>query len=131
MYKKTGETPINQTTRTARWKLFGHIMRRDKNVPANQAMNTYYEKTEKTGFRGKRRTTLPTTLNADLMKLNNHNNKHLADHNYYKQMTLNNREELEHLKTLAQDRNTWRALVKSVVQAGNAGTSEEEPAKSQ
>ena len=89
------------------------------------------KKTEKTGFRGKRRTTLPTTLNADLTKLKNHNNKHLADHNYYKQMTLNNREELEHLKTLAQDRNTWRALVKSVVQAGNAGTSEEEPAKSQ
>ena len=66
IYKKTNEEPVSKTIRKNRWKLFGHILRRNKNIPANQAMETYFMETSNTGFKGKRRTTLPSTLNDDL-----------------------------------------------------------------
>ena len=51
--------------REARWKLFGHILRRDQNIPANLSIKFYFEN-NKDGFRGKPRTTLPVVLQQDL-----------------------------------------------------------------
>ena len=130
LYKKTNEEPVSNTIRMTRWKLFGHILRRTKNIPAYQAMENYFSKTENTGFRGKRRTTLPTTLNDDLDKLHTQTNKHLTDHNYYKRLTLHNKTDLETLRELAQERKTWKRLAWRVGQAGNAETSDESSAES-
>ena len=38
LYKITREEPISITCKRARWALFGQILRRDTNIPANQAM---------------------------------------------------------------------------------------------
>ena len=68
LYEKCNEKPISITILEARWKLFGHILRRDMTFPANLAMTFYFTK-EGRGFRGHPRTTLPVTLNKDLERL--------------------------------------------------------------
>ena len=70
LYEKCKEIPISQTIMRARWRLFGHILRRDRNIPAYMAMQYYYnESPTNKNFRGKARITLPTTLARDLDRL--------------------------------------------------------------
>ena len=116
LYAKTGERPISETMRAARWKLFGHILRRDQNIPANMAMKLYFNEKVRGGkkFRGARRTTLPSVLNTDLAKLQT------SDHNYCKQLKLGTTEDLKKMQQLADDRKYWRCLVTRVVGAGRA-----------
>ena len=116
LYSKTGEKPISDTMRTARWKLFGHILRRDNKIPANMAMELYFKEGIRGGkkFRGARRTTLPIVLNADLVRIQH------RDHNYCKQIKLANTKDLREMQQLAVDRKFWRCLVARVVGAGRA-----------
>ena len=127
LYAETGEQPISETMRSARWKLLGHILRRDQNIPANMAMTLYFNENIRgeTKFRGARRTTLPTVLNNDLAKT------HHTDHNYCKQLKLANTQDLITIQNLATDRKYWRRLVFRVMCAGRAelpvGNSAEAP----
>ena len=57
-----------QPVKKCRWRLLGYILRRDQQIPANQAITYYFKQTNNTGFRGKPRTTLPTKLDEDLVK---------------------------------------------------------------
>ena len=116
LYQKTGERPISETMRIARWRLFGHILRRDEKIPANMAMKLYFDQTVqgKKKFRGARRTTLPTVLNGDLTSCQ------ATEHNYCKQLKLGNIADFKTLSTLAQDRGYWRCLVARVAGAGRA-----------
>ena len=123
LYQKTGEKPISETMRKARWELFGHIMRRDRNIPAYKAMELYFnQKIQGKGFRGTRRTTLPIVLNQDL-----HNAQKVThiqrEHNYCKIMKLNNQDDLEDLRTTAQDRDEWKSLTIQIRKAGEAESS--------
>ena len=59
----TGEKPISYSTRKQRWELFGHLLRKERDIPATKAK----------GFKGKPRTTLPKVLNEHL---NAHYNKY-------------------------------------------------------
>ena len=125
LYSKTGEKPISDTMRTARWKLFGHILRRDNKIPANMAMELYFKEGIRGGkkFRGARRTTLPIVLNADLVRIQH------RDHNYCKQIKLANTKDLREMQQLAVDRKFWRCLVARVVGAGRAELSFDNPAE--
>ena len=60
LYEKCKEISISITIVKARWRLFGHILRRDKDIPAYKAMQPYFDKspTDK-NFRGRERITLP------------------------------------------------------------------------
>ena len=58
LYKKTNEIPISKISKKGRWRLLGHILRRDQNIPANQAMTHYSKMRDNKGFKGKPRTTL-------------------------------------------------------------------------
>ena len=100
-------------------------MRREKNIPANMAMDLYFNEEIRGGkkFRGARRTTLPTVLNEDLAKIQP------RDHNYSKQLKLSNKEDLHTLKQLADDRKFWRCLVGRVVGAGRAELSADNSAE--
>ena len=114
LYSKTGEKPISDTMRNARWRLFGHILRRDNKIPAKMAMELYFNEDIRGGrkFRGARRTTLPIVLNSDLVRIQN------RDHNYCKQIKLANNKDLRRMQQLAEDRKFWRCLVARVVGAG-------------
>ena len=63
LYKKCKQTPISLLQ--ARWRLFGHVLRREPSIPANKAMAFYFHDNAKRA-RGRPITTLPMTLNNDL-----------------------------------------------------------------
>ncbi|GFO40159.1 hypothetical protein PoB_006666400 [Plakobranchus ocellatus] len=47
----------------ARWRLFGQVLRRDRNIPANKAMLFYFSDNKRA--RGRPLKTLPITLNNE------------------------------------------------------------------
>ena len=51
-----------------RWRLFGHILRRDREIPANKAMEGFFIP-QGDKYRGRPITTLPVVLNNDLSRL--------------------------------------------------------------
>ena len=66
LYKKRNEKP--QSTHIlleSRWRLFGHSLRRNEEIPAKKAMQLYFHRTEKR-FRGRPTTNLPVITNKDL-----------------------------------------------------------------
>ncbi|GFS02259.1 endonuclease-reverse transcriptase [Elysia marginata] len=67
LYKKCLETPLSLQILELRWRLFGHILRRDNSIPANLAMLYYFNENSYRG-RGRPTTTLPITK-EDLHKL--------------------------------------------------------------
>ena len=123
LYKKTNEKPISLTMKEARWKLFGHILRRDPSIPANMAMKFYFEKATNKGYRGKPRTTLPVVLNQDLDDYYQLTEPHLSDHNYTRRLKINNKEDLENMRKLAEDRRNWRKFVHGIINTREASAS--------
>ncbi|GFR66053.1 hypothetical protein ElyMa_001961600 [Elysia marginata] len=67
------------------------ILRRDSQIPANQAMSGYFV-TEGSKFKGRPLTTLPVVLNRDLSRIINSNLQMKSSH------------DLEHLRSIAQQR---------------------------
>ena len=61
--------PISENVKSARWRLFGHVLRMPLDAPAQQAINYYFADTGVGTFRGRPRTTLPTALSADLRRV--------------------------------------------------------------
>ena len=112
LYKKTGEEPVSLTEKKGRWRLLGHILRRDQQIPANQAMTYYFKQTNNTGFRGKPRTTLPTKLDEDLVKYFN-KTEQLKEHGYSKILRLRNNTDLNEVRDKAADRTEWQCLVEN------------------
>ena len=108
--------------REARWKLFGHILRRDPSIPANMAMKFYYEDANK-GHRGKPRTTLPVVLNQDLDNYYQHTEPHHSDHTYTRRLKINNIEDLENMRKLAEDRKKWKKFTHGIVNTREASAS--------
>ena len=126
MYKKTNEKPLSDTIRKARWKLFGHVLRRSQNIPANAAMKFYFEFQGK-GFRGRPRTTLPVALNKDLQVLQDYI-KAKREYREYRKLRLERSEDLEQIGFMAQDRRKWEKLISIIQEAGEASMSEDNEA---
>lgn len=112
LYKRCKETPLSIQILEARWKLFGHILRRDPEIPANKAIEFYYtQNTKRT--KGRPMTTLPVTLNNDLKKLQNN-------------MRLTTITELDKLKSIARDRKEWFAFSREVRRTAEADKSDDQ-----
>ena len=72
LYARTKTTPLSLEMFLARWKLFGHTLRMNNEVPAKQAMLDYFsiEKSgETSAFQGRPRTTPPIVLSQDLEQM--------------------------------------------------------------
>ena len=110
LYKKCKETPLSLQILEARWRLFGHILRRDPEIPANKAMTFYFTKIDKPQ-RGRPTTTLPVTLNNDLKKTK-----------LTKLTTLN---DLDEIRNIAMDRRKWHAFTQKVKKTAEAAKSED------
>ncbi|GFS00388.1 hypothetical protein ElyMa_006397800 [Elysia marginata] len=91
LYNKCNERPLSIFILESRWRLFGHILRRDSQIPANQAMSGYFV-TEGSKFKGRPLTTLLVVLNQDLSRIINSN------------LQLKSSHDLEHLRSIAQQR---------------------------
>ena len=69
LYRRCRCHPISEDVKSARWRLFGHVLRMPLDAPAQQAIDYYFADTGVATFRGRPRTTLPTALNADLRRV--------------------------------------------------------------
>ena len=60
---------ISKDVKSARWRLFGHVLRMPRDTPAQQAIDYYFADTGDATFRGRPWTSLPNALSADLRRL--------------------------------------------------------------
>ena len=111
LYKKCNERPISLQILDSRWRLLGHILRRNIDIPANQAM-LFFFKTVEEKFHGRPTTSLPTTLNVDLARLK-------------KPLRLKTLRDLESLRTTAQNRRRWKLLTEEIRKAAEASKSDD------
>ena len=105
LYKKCQEKPLSLQILKARWNLFGHILRRDSDIPANRATRAYFIQYGHK-LRGRPTTTLPIVLNRDLG---------LIDH-----FRLHSTDDLVKITELAKDRKQWRELSARIEKAAEA-----------
>ena len=90
LYKHCQCEPLSIKMIEAQWRLFGHVLRMPRNVPAQMAIDQYFQPTtDMPRWRGQPRTTLPVVLNADLQSTGQY---------------LHNKVDLEHLRQLAMNR---------------------------
>ena len=68
LYKNTNTKPISIDITRARWKLLGHTLRMHKDTPARRAMKFFFEKENIKKFRGRKRSTIVTTINKDIKR---------------------------------------------------------------
>ena len=115
LYTKTNERPISLDVLDNRWRLFGHVLRRDSEIPANKSMTAYFVKCGNS-YKGRPPTTLPIVLHQDLQTLEN-------------PLTLKTTEDLEKIKELAQDRERWKNLQHMIVKTAEASQSIDRDAK--
>jgi hypothetical protein len=129
LYARTKTTPLSLEMFLARWKLFGHTLRMNNEVPAKQAMLDYFsiEKSgETSAFQGRPRTTPPIVLSQDLEQMKaaaaearanatNKQRKTAAQQlaNLYAKIPnqLRSLKDLQQLEQLARTRKEWIQLV--------------------
>ena len=112
LYKKCNECPLSITLLENRWRLFGHILRRNSEIPANKLMNSYFI-SPGSKFRGRPLTTLPVVLNKDLTRVSDD------------KLQLTSLKDLEPLRSVVQNRQTWRKLTKRIREAAEASPSDD------
>ena len=95
-YRICQEKPLSLQILSARWSLFGHILRRDKDIPANKATRAYFIPNGNK-LRGRPKTTLPIVLNRDLSLIQD-------------LMRLHSSKDLAEITELAQDSKCWRGI---------------------
>ncbi|GFR71801.1 hypothetical protein ElyMa_000361600 [Elysia marginata] len=111
LYKICNETPLSVQIVESCWRLFGHILRRDNDIPTNRAMQAYFN-TLTTKFRGRPSTTLTIILNKELSQA-------------FPQMKLKTTKDLQNLHSLAQDRGNWKSLTGHITEFARASSSDE------
>ncbi|CEG41279.1 uncharacterized protein PHALS_11636 [Plasmopara halstedii] len=105
LYTRTGAEPLRYHLLKRRWTLFGDILRlsmKTPDIPAYRHMEAYFGPSDQPKFRGRRRTTLPEVLDADLRTLpDDYRLRRPAD--------------LYLLRCHAQDRKEWKRLIQSLL----------------
>ena len=110
LYKITGTKPLSSTITERRWKLLGHILRLSANCPARKAMRYYFEERTNKIFRGRKRTTIVTTLNEDIKRTKE------ADITF-PIIPLVSQVSLQNIHTKAKNRKLWSKIVQQVVKS--------------
>ena len=116
LYERCRVKPISFRIKTQRWQLFGHVLRRDENIPANLAMKDYFREGQK--YSGRPPTSLQTTINNDLktyhQRMQNSTNEDMPQEQLNTSLPINisKLQDIEHLRSLAEDRNKWRKIVR-------------------
>ena len=117
MYDRCRVRPVSHRIKQQRWKLFGHILRRDDDIPAQTAMEEYFH-THGSKYRGRTPTSLPTILNDDLKLYKNYLQSTPAElisrvqHTTLLPTNLKSKKDLTTLKNLAQERELWKQITK-------------------
>ena len=110
LYDKTNSVPLSKTISERRWKLLGHIMRLPKDCPARKAMSYFFEVRSAKKFRGRKRTTIITTLNDDIKRTKEKYSK-------FPVVPLVSLVSLQNIWTKAKNRTLWKSIVKQVTES--------------
>ncbi|XP_029657478.1 uncharacterized protein LOC115231641 [Octopus sinensis] len=100
LYRITHTSEIAKKVTSMKWMLFGHVLRASEMTPANQNMESYFCSLNKTAYRGRQRTTLPTTLDHDLTSIGR---------------KLKSADDLYELRYLARNRGAWIRLTERIL----------------
>ena len=97
LYHRCQSRPISESIITARWRLFGHVLRLPRDAPAQRAIDHYFADTEAATFRGRPRTSMPTSLCSDLRRIGR---------------TLRQPADIEALRALSREQ--WRQMERDI-----------------
>ena len=117
LYRICQEKPLSLQTLSARWSLFGHILRRDKDIPANKALRAYFIPNGNK-LRGRPKTNLPIVLNRDLSLIQD-------------PIRLHSSKDLAEITELAQGRKCWRGITSRIEKAAEVSQTKNWDAKRQ
>lgn len=115
LYDRCRTGPISDRIVKQRWNLFGHILRRDSDIPGQTAMTEYFQNNGPK-YRGRTPTSLPTALNEDLRNLTKIIKPNTPNPPHQLPTKLTDTKDLEKLKIIAQDRDQWRLVTKHNLQ---------------
>ena len=122
LYERTNSIPLSQTIARLRFNLFGHVLRRDPNIPANLALEGFMK--EGNRHRGRTKINIQSVLSQDIRKLEigptpiYPTPPATQDHSYCLSapeiingpLSLDLADDLNNIRSIAQDRTTWRCL---------------------
>ena len=117
LYRINQEKPLSLQILSARWSLFSHILRRDKDIPANKATSGYFIPNGNK-LRGRPRTNLSIVFNRDLALIQD-------------PIRLHSSKELAEVRELAQERKCWRALTSRIEKAAEVSQTKNSDVKRQ
>ena len=112
LYEKCNECPLSITLLENWWRLFGHILGRNSEIPANKSMNSYFI-SHGSKFIGPPLTTLLVVLNKDLTLVSDD------------KLQLTSLKDLEHLRSVAQNRQTLRKVTTRIREAAKDSPSDD------
>ncbi|GFR92969.1 hypothetical protein ElyMa_006214400 [Elysia marginata] len=112
LYKKCDERPLYISMLESKWRMFGHILQRNSEISTNRWMNSYLISHGRK-FRGRPFMTSPVVLNEVLSRLLD------------SQLHLTRLEDLEHLRSIARNRQSWRKLATRIREAAEASPSDD------
>ena len=116
VYEQTKSRPISIDITQARWKLFGHLLRMKENTPARLAMKWYFQKPEGVKkFRGRKRTTIVTTINEDIKRTAKINPN-------FDLKPINSELDLRNVRVKATNRKHWQKRVTMITAAAYSTT---------
>ncbi len=108
LYEESNENKLSDDMRNARWKALGHMLRLNREVPCQKAMDYYFEENEKCKkFSGRMRTTLPVKINEDIKIA------HSKD-NTIQISKFENSHDLKLMRETASDRKLWKELTSKI-----------------
>ena len=110
LYKITETKPLSITITERRWKLLVQILRLPADCPARKAMRHYFEERTNKIFRGRRRTTIVSTLNKDIKRTK-------GDDITFPVTPLVSQVSLQNLYTKAKNRKLRSKIVQQVVKS--------------
>ena len=113
LYKVTKSRPASIRIIEARWKYFGHALRLPLDSPPQHAMSYYFTDLHKQKFPGAKRTTIVTTIQADIVKTK----KKFPN---FQVNSLSCFQDLIKIRQIASDRKLWHKIIKSVVNTAEA-----------
>ena len=108
LYKITNTIPLSTTITERRWKLLGHILRLPAKCPARKAMRFFFEKRTNKKYAGRKRTTIVSTINRDIIRTTN-------KYSTFPITNLISQVSLQNIQTKAMNRRLWSNIVKQVV----------------
>ena len=103
VYRTTGAPKLEDFVAKARVRMLGHVLRLDRNAPAQVSMDHYFQKGSRKP--GRPRACLASAVKKDIERAG---------------LRFGKKADLAQLREIAGDRVAWRGLVNSLTQRTNA-----------